>query len=114
MTSKDFRIFLNDIDLYCSKTSNFVIDKTFEEFIGDEKILLSVIRCLEVIGEASKHIPLDIKNLYPEISWKVIAGMRDYLIHDYKGINNNLVWKTATEDIPILQKGIKAIIHDYE
>jgi uncharacterized protein with HEPN domain len=114
MTNKDFRIYLYDINNYCSKTTYFVNDINFEKFISDERILLSVIRCLEVIGEASKHIPLEIKNLYPEISWKVIAGMRDYLIHDYKGINNHLVWKTAKEDIPELQKGIKLIINDYE
>lgn len=114
MTSRNFIGYLFDIRLYCEKILVFTDKISYEEFIVDETKLLSVIRCLEVIGEASKRVPDEIKTLYPEIPWKIIAGMRDYLIHDYTGINNQLVWKTSKNDIPVLLTNINMLIHDYE
>lgn len=106
MKTKDAHVYLIDIETYCTKIQGFVDGLTFEGFLANESKLLAVIRYLEVIGEACKHIPAEIKELYPEITWKTIAGMRDYLIHDYMGVNNQLVWKTAIHDIPKLHKKI--------
>jgi uncharacterized protein with HEPN domain len=112
MKTKDFQVYLVDIETYCGKIQGFVDGLTYEDFLKDESKLLSVIRCLEVIGEVSKHIPAEIKVQYPEIAWKIMAGMRDYLIHDYMGVNNQLVWKTAIHDIPKLTKDIQRILLD--
>jgi uncharacterized protein with HEPN domain len=114
MTNRNYGVYLKDILIYCEKIQGFTIGLSFETFIADELRLLSVIRCLEVIGEACKKIPPEIKVQYPEITWKTIAGMRDYLIHDYMGVNNQLVWKTAINDIPDLLKNIQTILRDFE
>lgn len=81
-----------------------------EDFTSSELIQDAIIRNIEIIGEASKKISLNTKQIYYEIPWKEIAGMRDKIVHDYMGVDVAVVWKTITEDIPILEKLIKEII----
>lgn len=70
----------------------------------------AIIRRIEIIGEAVKKLPPDFKRKYPKIAWAEIAGMRDILIHDYFGVNINIVWKTIREDIPFLKNQITELI----
>ena len=91
---------------------NFTADISFEEFERDKKTQHAVIHCLEVIGEAVKKIPDDIRMRYNKIPWKEIAGMRDKLIHEYFGVDLETVWITIVEDIPPLKKFIGQIIED--
>lgn len=107
MNTRNFWGYLEDILVYCEKIQRYTSGFAQDDFLGDELRQLSIIRCLEVIGEAAKHIPNDFKMLYPEVAWKTIAGMRDYLIHDYMGVNSQLVWKTAINDVPDLAARIK-------
>lgn len=71
-----------------------------------------VIRSLEIIGEASKNVSLELKELYPEIEWKMMAAMRDKLIHRYFQVNWKIVWNVLTTEIPILQAQIEKILLD--
>ena len=64
----------------------------------------SIIRRIEIIGEAVKNISIHIKNEYPDIPWREIAGMRDMLIHEYFGVDLELTWKVATEDVQELRE----------
>ena len=66
-------------------------------------MLDATVRALEVLGEASKDISLDIKTRFPEVPWKQIAGQRDKLIHNYFGVNLDIVWETITLDLPVLR-----------
>mgnify|MGYP001035797024 CR=1 FL=1 len=71
-----------------------------------------VIRSLEIIGEASKNVSLELKELYPEIEWKMMAAMRDKLIHRYFQVNWKIVWNVLNAEIPILQAQIEKILLD--
>ncbi|MFH1095080.1 MAG: DUF86 domain-containing protein [Candidatus Micrarchaeota archaeon] len=87
--------------------------KNAGEFKRDEKTLYACFRCLEVIGEAAKHVPTDFRNRHKEIGWKDIAGMRDKLIHDYGGIDYSVVWETIQTDIPTLKKQLEKIVKEF-
>ncbi len=81
----------------------FSWELAYEEFASDRKTIYAVIRCLEIIGEAAKNVPVYIKEKYSSIPWKEIAGMRDKLIHGYFGVDIKLVWDTINEDLPQLK-----------
>ena len=80
---------------------------TYEKFINNPVLGRAFVRSLEVIGEAVKKLPIEIREKYPKVPWKNIAGMRDVLIHDYFGIKYEIVWKTVKERIPELRKQIE-------
>ena len=69
-----------------------------------------MIRALEIMGEAAKQIPADVRAQRNDVPWREIAGMRDKLIHDYFGVNLSVVWKTLTEDLPSLETAIRALV----
>jgi len=71
----------------------------------------AIVRFIEIIGEASKYVPDDIKLKHPEIPWRAIAGMRDIVAHDYSDINISEIWNIVKKDIPILKAQIDAIVY---
>ena len=79
------------------------------EFSKNDLIQDAVIRNFEVIGEASKKVSADFKSVYYDISWKEISGMRDKLIHDYLGVDIDVIWKTIEKDLPVLLKELNKI-----
>ena len=87
---------------------------TYEDFIENELLKRGCARSLEVIGEAVKNLSADFKKRYKTVDWKKIARMRDKIIHDYFGVNWDIVWATIQEKIPQLKKRIKTIIDDIE
>lgn len=108
--SKDISPFLKhiiaEID-YLLRDSKGLI---FDEFIKDETLKRSFVRSLEIIGEATKNLPNDLKKKYPNIPWKEIAGLRDVLIHQYFGVDYKSVWDVVKNKIPILDSQVKAIL----
>jgi len=83
--------------------NEYVKNINMKEFLLSTKIQDGVIRRLEIIGEATKKLSLSFRERYPEIPWKLMAGMRDILIHEYFGVDNVLVWNTIKNDLPILE-----------
>ncbi len=74
--------------------------------------MFAVVRALEGIGEAAKKIPRTVRDRYPELPWQAIVGMRDKLIHEYFGVNLDVVWKTIHTDLPALQPVIARMLED--
>lgn len=87
---------------------------TFEEFSKDRRRRDAVIRNFQVIGEAVKNLPDDLKERYPGTDWKKIAGFRDVLTHVYFGIKYTILWDNATKKIPELKKEIRHILKKEE
>lgn len=88
------------------------IIKTYDNF--EEKWIEqdSVIRNLEIIGEASNHISDDLKQKYPDVAWNQMKGMRNFMTHEYFGLQLDTIWDAAVNDIPVLKKQIQQIIQD--
>jgi len=86
----------------------------FREFEGDEKTAYAVVRALEIIGEAAKHVPEHLRRKHPEVPWREMAGMRDKLSHEYFGVNLRRAFDTVREDLPTLRTAIAQILSDME
>lgn len=95
--------YIEDIIDSMDKAMNFAKDLSYEEFVQDNKTVFAVVRALEIIGEATKNIPDNVRKKYPEIPWKDIAGMRNKVIHEYFGVKLSIVWKSIKEEIPPLK-----------
>ena len=104
--------YLNDILESIINIKTFIEDLDFPAFQKDIKTQYAVIRAMEIIGEAAKKIPKEVKENYSRIPWRFMAGMRDKLIHDYFGIDVEVVWNTATENILKLEKEINQLVSE--
>jgi hypothetical protein len=100
---RDFQVYLEDIIDAINSIEEYTRGLTFNAFVEDSRTVDAVIRNLEVIGEATKHIPERIRRDYPKVPWKDMAGMRDKLIHGYFGVQLDVVWKTVKERLPAVR-----------
>lgn len=109
---RDISIYIKDVLENINRIEIFINGMNYDDFVNDEKTHYAVIRCIEIIGEAVKHIPPSFREKHPEIPWKDMAGMRDKVIHFYFGVNLESVWLTASKDIPNLKPLIFKVLEE--
>jgi uncharacterized protein with HEPN domain len=100
------RHILDEIDYILTQIS----DTDYDAFIRNPTLKRAFVRSIEVIGEASKKLPEDIKKMQPDIEWRKVTGMRDRLIHDYFGVDYTIVWDVATTKLPNLRSKLLALL----
>ena len=98
--------------------TNYLIEQSQtlskEQFIEDETLKRAFVRSVEIIGEAAKNLPDGFKGKHPQIEWRLMAGMRDRLVHGYFGVDHDIVWDVVINRIPGLQKELQRIIRKTE
>ena len=110
--SRTIRDYLEDMLSSAKEVIEFTKGMEFQNFRQDRKTINATLRSLEVMGEAAKKIPEQIRVKYPTVPWRDIAGMRDKLIHEYHGVDLNIIWKTIQEEIPPLIPVLEAVLRE--
>jgi uncharacterized protein with HEPN domain len=111
--SHEFLDFVEDILDAMDKAKILVEGFTYEEFETDFRTNFAVVRALEILGEATKRLPMSLREQYPDIPWRGMAGMRDRIIHGYDTVDLQIVWDVVEQDIPAIRPQIQQILADY-
>lgn len=114
MSERNYSDYVWDILNSIDEIEEFTVGMSFEGFVKDKKTVNAVIRSLEVLGEAAKKIPSDMRERYPQIPWTRMAGMRDKLIHEYFGVDLEIVWTVIKEELPPLRPKIKQMCDEID
>ena len=109
----EFLDFVDDILDAMDKAEILLTGVTYDQFASDFRIHYAVVRALEIIGEATKRLPTSLRDQYPTIPWRGMAGMRDRIIHGYDVVDYEIVWNTVTQVIPQVRPLLRQILEDY-
>lgn len=111
---RDYKLFVKDILIAIDKIEEFVGNMDIGEFIKDDKTSTAVVKKIEIIGEAIKNIPGDVRVKYKSIPWKDIVGMRNKITHNYFGIDYEIVWNVVKEKLPALRMQIEQVLKEMD
>lgn len=106
---KDVKVYLEDILDSIAHIESYIVGFDVTSFAKDDKVQDAVIRRLEIIGEATKRIPKQVRDAHAGVPWRQMSGMRDILIHEYAGVTTKTVWRTITEDLTLLREAVQNI-----
>ena len=109
---RNWKIRIADILQCITKILRYTKGYSFDDFQADEKTIDSVLRNLEIIGEAARHVPTEIRAKHPELPWAEMLTMRNIVIHEYHGVNLSIIWQTVKEDLPPLVSHLKRILQE--
>ena len=100
--SRDWWIYLDHMIDCCEKITRYIGSSNRDEFLTNELVYDAVLRNLETLGEATKHVPTEVKARMPAVAWREIAGMRDWLAHGYLTIRADVIWNAIRVEVPLL------------
>lgn len=109
---KDYNVFFGDILASIDKIKRYTDRRTFEEFANDDMAVDAVLRNLEIIGEAAKSIPADVRKKHASIEWRKIIGLRNILIHAYSGVDMGIVWDIVKNKLPLLERDVRRALEE--
>jgi len=109
---RNWKIRIADILDCIVKIQRYTKGYTFDDFQDDDKTIDSVLRNLEIIGEAARHVPAEIRAQHSDLPWVEMLTMRNIVIHEYHGVNLRIIWQTVKEDLPPLLPRLKRILED--
>lgn len=110
--SREYRFYLEDMRTSCEKVTQYTRPLTQAQFLSDQKTYDAVMRNFEIIGGAAKHIPNEVRSQHPEIDWRRVAAFRDVAIHEYFGIDVDVVWDIIQNKIPALDPQIRRLLSE--
>ena len=110
MKKRSAVIFLDDIFQAIKKIEKYTNSLNYERFCSDEKTVDAVIRNMEIVGEASKNIPSELKDKFPKIPWKKMTGLRNIVAHEYFGVDLKIIWEIASENLPAVKPLLKQVL----
>lgn len=111
---REYGDYLQDIADSIKEIEEFTKGMSLGDFKKDKKTINAVIRSLEIMGEAAKKIPNDMRKKYPDVPWKEMAGIRDKLIHEYHGVDLEIIWKVVKEELPPVKPNIAKLLNEFE
>jgi len=109
---RDYRVYLRDILDAIVKIERYVASSSFEEFMKNELVVDAVVRNLEIIGEAVKRLPKNVTTEHKDMGWRRIAGLRDILIHEYFGVDLEILWDIIKNKLPKLKEKVSRILQE--
>jgi uncharacterized protein with HEPN domain len=109
---RDITLYVSDILENIADAGRFISGLTFEQFVKDKMVVNAVVRSIEIVGEATKHVPAEIRARRPDVPWKDMAGMRDKCIHDYVGIDYEVVWTAVKVEFPEVRSKIQSLLDE--
>jgi uncharacterized protein with HEPN domain len=114
MKEREYGDYVQDILDSINDIEKFTAGMNSDSFAKDKKAVYAVIRAIEIIGEATKNLPKSIREKYPEVPWKKMDGMRDRLVHEYFGVDLEILWEVVKRDITMLKPLIQKVFEDME
>jgi len=112
MSKRPIDLLLNDICQAIDRIEQYIENLSFDAFSEDQKSVDAVVRNLEIIGEAAKRLPDELKEKYSEIEWHKVVGLRHRIVHEYFGIDIEIIWQILQKDLPALKHKIMQIMSE--
>ncbi len=111
MNERTYRLFIEDILEAIEKIERYLEGLAYEAFVKNEMVVDAVIRNLEIIGEASRNIPEEVRDIYPDIPWKRMIGLRNIVVHEYFGVDLSIIWDIINRNLPETKPEITAMLN---
>lgn len=114
MSKRDARLLLQDMLESLEKIERYTAGLTFERFAQDDRTVDAVVCNLEVIGEAARQIPSEVRERYPEVPWRRVIGLRNVVVHEYFAVDVEIVWTVVRQSLPELKEALRRMMAELE